>query len=214
MASAYDAEIDGLYYNLDFAAHTATVTYNSSYSGALAIPSEITYKGDTYTVTAIGNNAFDNCNGLTSVIIGIMPYAFFDCAGLRTIRIGKSVKRIGSMMVFANCGNIQDVFCHAVNCPNTSSDTFDGSSIGNAVLHVPAASLDQYKETAPWKYFMKIVPLSDEESSIREAEGPSNASSDYFTLDGRRTLIPHKGLNIVRSNNGQTRKVMVRANRQ
>lgn len=37
--------------------------------GSLTIPSTVTYGGTTYSVTSIGNSAFFNCYGLTSVTI-------------------------------------------------------------------------------------------------------------------------------------------------
>ena len=66
-AMAYDAEVDGIYYNLS--GTEAEVTYRTtsynSYSGNVIIPSSITYNGTTYSVTSIGSNAFYKCNYLT-----------------------------------------------------------------------------------------------------------------------------------------------------
>ena len=72
---AYDAEIDGIYY--DFNGTEAEVTYKlmesgtyiSDYSGDIVIPQSVTYKGKTYEVTSIASDAFYNCYKLTSVII-------------------------------------------------------------------------------------------------------------------------------------------------
>ena len=81
-------EVDGIYYNLDETAMTAEVTSGSTkYSGAVTIPSTITYGGITYSVTSIGRRAFYGCSGLTSVLI---PYsmksigtdAFRECVNL------------------------------------------------------------------------------------------------------------------------------------
>ena len=48
LASAYDAEIDGICYNLNSETNQAEVTYRSSseksYSGTIVIPSSVTYK--------------------------------------------------------------------------------------------------------------------------------------------------------------------------
>ena len=70
-ANAYDCEVDGIYYNLDTPAKTASVTRNSyyKYKGAITIPSTFKYNGTTYSVTSIGNYAFQICSGLTSVTI-------------------------------------------------------------------------------------------------------------------------------------------------
>ena len=70
-ASAYDAEIDGIYYN--FSGSEAIVTYRElsykSYSGSVVIPESVTYEGTTYSVTSIADYAFISCSGLTSVTI-------------------------------------------------------------------------------------------------------------------------------------------------
>ena len=74
-ASAYDAAVDGIYYNLNADAVTASVTNDGSnsetgsYSGEVTIPAEITVENVKYAVTEIGDMAFANSSGLTSVVI-------------------------------------------------------------------------------------------------------------------------------------------------
>ena len=76
LANAYDAYIDGICYN--FSGNNATVTYMdyshsynyyNSYSGTVVIPESVTYGDKTYSVTGIGDHAFEGCSGLTSVTI-------------------------------------------------------------------------------------------------------------------------------------------------
>lgn len=68
MASAYDAKIGGIYYNLNRTAKTAEVTHNDSpsYSDGVSIPSEVTYQGVKYSVTSIGDYAFSQCEDLST----------------------------------------------------------------------------------------------------------------------------------------------------
>ncbi len=66
-AFAYDAEIDGVYYN--FSNDEATVTKGNDYSGSIVIPESVTYNGITYNVVAITDGAFCNSSELTSVTI-------------------------------------------------------------------------------------------------------------------------------------------------
>ena len=78
IASAYDCQVNGIYYNLIPKGNVAEVTYQgtdqwgsikSDYSGSVTIPEKFTYEGVDYSVTSIGNDAFYNCSCLTSVTI-------------------------------------------------------------------------------------------------------------------------------------------------
>ena len=114
-ASAYDVKIDGLYYNLNSEGKTAevTVNWNDRYSGEVVIPSSITVEGKEYTVKSIGNEAFYECTGLTSVdipnsVTSIGKSAFFSCSGLTSITIPNSVTSIG-WRVFSGCSSLEDI---------------------------------------------------------------------------------------------------------
>ncbi len=115
LASAYDAKIDGIYY--DLSGDNATVTYANynynSYSGTVVIPSTVTYNGKTYSVTSIGNYAFYGCSGLTSVTIGnsvtsIGDEAFRGCSSLTSVTIPEGVTSIGGS-TFEGCSSLTSV---------------------------------------------------------------------------------------------------------
>ena len=85
-ALAYDAEIDGIYYN--FSGDKSEVTYKNtnynSYTYEVVIPESVTYNGRPYHVTTIGQSAFSDCSSLTSITIpnsvtSIGIYAFRSC---------------------------------------------------------------------------------------------------------------------------------------
>ena len=67
-ATGYDFEIDGLCYNINDDT-TVSVAPGTSLSGNIVIPETVTNNRKTYTVTAIGNNAFANNRNLTGVTI-------------------------------------------------------------------------------------------------------------------------------------------------
>jgi hypothetical protein len=60
--------IDNIYYDID--GSVATVVGCSDSATTLNIPNKITYNSQTYSVTKIGDEAFDSCTGLTSITIG------------------------------------------------------------------------------------------------------------------------------------------------
>ena len=116
LASAYDAKIDGIYYNLASDTKTAAVTNetwnDSSYSGSITIPATVTHEGVTYSVTSIGKRAFQNCV-LTSVTIpnsatSIGQGAFALCTGLTSVTIPNSVTSIGGA-AFSGCTGLTSV---------------------------------------------------------------------------------------------------------
>ena len=84
-ASAYDIEVDGIYYNLIKETKTVEVTWgDGKYSGEIIIPESITFKDTEISVSGIGEKAFNECYYLTSVTIpnsvtSIGSYAFYDC---------------------------------------------------------------------------------------------------------------------------------------
>ena len=121
LASAYDCQVDGIYYNLIPKGNVAEVTYQkvengypySDYSGSVVIPEKFTYEGVEYSVTTIGERAFLDCTGLTSVTIpnsvtSIGEGAFGSCTGLTSVTIPNSVTSIGHG-AFGSCTGLTSV---------------------------------------------------------------------------------------------------------
>lgn len=116
--------VDGIHYYVY--ENTATVTKNGSdsYTGSIVIPETITYNGETYSVTSIGDFTFHCCSGLTSISIpnsvtSIGEHAFEYCTGLTSITIPNSVTSIGES-AFWGCSGLT-----SISIPNSVT------SIGN-----------------------------------------------------------------------------------
>jgi len=80
---------------------------NNSYSGAITIPSLVTYNGNTYSVTSIGGSAFWGCINLTSITIptsitSIGQWSFWGCSGLSNIIIPSSITSLGTCAFFGS----------------------------------------------------------------------------------------------------------------
>ena len=112
-ASAYDVEVDGKYYNLISKLKVAEVTKgDKKYEGDITIPSFVKINDTEFSVTSIGNSAFEDCNGLKSVTIpnsvtSIGDYAF-KWSGLTSVTIPNSVTSIGGGS-FDNCSSLTSV---------------------------------------------------------------------------------------------------------
>ena len=112
---AVEVMIGGINYDLNAETKQATVKAksNDKYSGDVVIPESVEFGSTAYSVTSIGNYAFEGCSGLTSVIIpnsvtSIGYTAFFCCSGLTSVTIGNSVTSIGEN-TFYGCSGLTSV---------------------------------------------------------------------------------------------------------
>ena len=135
---------------------------SSAISGSVVIPSTVTYIGTTYSVTSIGNGAFSDCSGLTSVSIPnsvtyIGEYAFLSCSGLTSVTIGNSVTSIGDY-VFSGCSGLTSVtignsvtsigdgafyYCSSLTSINVASGNTHYSSIDGVLYNYVQDTLIQ-----------------------------------------------------------------------
>lgn len=93
--------------------NSVSVACSSNISGALIIPSSVTYNGYTFSVTSIAMNAFEGCTGMTSVtipnsVISIASNAFERCTGLSAVTIPNSVTFIGEG-AFSKCSGLTSI---------------------------------------------------------------------------------------------------------
>ena len=98
--------INGISYNLDATARTATVT-SGTYSGAIVIPEKVTHNNREYTVTGIEANAFNGGISITSVVIpatvtSIGQSAFYNCTSLNSVTLNEGLQTIGES-AFQKC---------------------------------------------------------------------------------------------------------------
>ena len=98
----------------DAATHTVELTgYVTKPEGALTIPATVTNESTEYSVTSIGDNAFELCNALTEVtisdgVISIGQYAFSFCTALTKVTIPNSVTTIVPH-AFQNCEALTEI---------------------------------------------------------------------------------------------------------
>ena len=132
-----------------------------SYSGGVIIPETIAFDGTTYSVTSIGDGAFANHSGLTSVTIpnsvtSIGNAAFSGCSGLTSVTIGNSVTSIGKY-AFCYCSRLTKLVSLAVEPPTCGEGVFEKVDKTSCKLLVPEESINKYKTADQWKEFLNIL---------------------------------------------------------
>ena len=201
-ASAYDFESNNVYYNITGTSTVEVTTksqYGGSYSGAVTIPPTVTSGGKTYTVTAIGPNAFYSCYDLTSVQLpatldSIGKSAFYYSRGLKSLTIPEGVKRIAGWNIYAidslrsvdlpstlqaieglcfsSLPKLTSLTCRATTPPTTVS-SFYSMSFNDCVLYVPEGSIGAYQVATNWRRFTNIQAIDKDPEALYD-----------FTVDG------------------------------
>lgn len=202
---AYDFQVDGIYYCYDVYGNAVVAHGDKKYTGKIKIPSEVKWNGKKKKVVEIGDYAFDCCYELKSVSIPSSVYyigrfafdncylleeinipngveaikvsAFSCCCNLESIIIPSSVNSIG-ISAFSECKALKNVYCQAVNVPETHSSAFNNSPIENMTLYVPGESMNAYKTTDPWSGFGKFQTLTTGIEKTETAAKPMITTAD------------------------------------
>ncbi len=134
------------------------------------------------SLETIEGGLFSDCTNLESVkipntVTSIRHSAFQYCCNLESIIIPSSVNSIG-ISAFSECKALKDVYCQAVNVPETHSSAFNNSPIENMTLYVPGESMNAYKTTAPWSGFGKFQALTTGIEKTETAAKPMITTAD------------------------------------
>ena len=114
---AYDFKKGGIAYSFYYLENGRTLyvsrDIDNPYSGSITIPAYVIHEGYKYPVTAIGQEAFYECENLVSVTIpnsvtSIGLAAFASCSGLKSVSLSNSLKIIGKY-AFSNCKSLRTI---------------------------------------------------------------------------------------------------------
>ena len=137
MAFAYDAQIDGIYYNFDYENNTAIVTSgDNKYFGDVIIPEKVSYNHAEYNVTSIGDFAFSQCKSLITITIPegvtiIKEYAFRECHSLKQVILPNTLNTIENE-AFRYCTALTSITIPS-SVTSIGDDAFEYCSSINAV---------------------------------------------------------------------------------
>ena len=107
-------------------------------------------------------------------------YAFSDCTKLGSVLIGNSVTSISSN-AFNGCDSLKMVTCLVPEPISINSNVFK-DLYGNAVLRVPAQSLEAYQAAAPWNQFSRVVAIDPGEGDVN-LDGVTNIEDMTCLID-------------------------------
>ena len=114
--NAFTEVIENLHFSLDHKMKTATLLpkMNEHYSGDIILPEKVKdNNGVEYSVIALEDSCFENCNGLTSIdipssVTSLGDHCFADCSGLTSIEIPSFVSSLGRMC-FEDCSSLTSI---------------------------------------------------------------------------------------------------------
>lgn len=168
-------------------------------------------------LTEIGGSAFYDCRALTEVTIPngtkkIGDSAFYGCYNLETVTLGSGLEMI-ERYAFNMC-SIKTIYCYAIVPPTCvkgagyNSNYYPFDLNGNqTTLYVPYGTKEAYSKADGWSKIKNIIEM--ESSGIVSSKVDVEETSIY-TLNGNKIIAPQKGINIIKSKDGRSKKVFVR----
>ena len=145
------------------------------------------------SVTAIGGRAFQRSNIAEMVIpnsvTAIEAYTF-QGSKIAKIVIPESVKKIGQL-AFLDCNSLTTVVCKSKSVIDISGVP-PFFPLSNAILYVPAESVEAYKVANGWSRFSNIQPLPFVDINITAAGKTTYCSSnalDFTNVEGVKAYL-------------------------
>ena len=208
-ASAYDFEVEGIYYNIISTTDLTVEVTNgdNKYSGEIILPSTITYKSKSLRLTRIGYKAFERCTNLTSIeipnsVTSIETSAFSDCSNLKSITIGDAVTRIRTY-AFEKCTSLT-----SIEIPNSVTSIMDNVfsgcsnlatiSIGNSVTSIGKCAFRNCSSLTNIEIPNSVTDIGEsafygcsnlKELIIEDGEGTLTVSFNYYVNGGIKAAL-------------------------
>lgn len=175
---AQNFTIDGMNYNVidatnhyvEVASRSATSSWNCA--DEIEIPETVPYLGQTYTVTRIGDNAFDGCTQLTKVTIP------------------STIVSMGNF-VFKDNPNLDSIISYMNDFPAlTGYDIAEWESINNdnLIVAVPCPVVSEFKVNSSWSFSNTVGMETVIIDTVDICQG------EPYEIGGNYYYIAHPGL--------------------
>ena len=87
-------------------------------------------------------------------------------------------------------------------------NSFSANSYETVGVYVPQEALTAYQNAEGWKKFKSLKGFDP--TGINNIKDNAGQQYRYYDLNGNQLLQPRKGVNIVKSSDGKTKKVMMK----
>ena len=169
-ASTTTIEIPSAIRDVDGKDYSVTTIGDSAFNNCI----NLTSIAIPNSVTTIGNSAFSGCSNLTSIVIPnsvttIGGYAFSDCSNLTSIVIPDSITTIGGYAFFY-CSNLEIIYCEATSQPSGWDSNWN--LYANSFEEFPFLSIP-----VVWEYIDSSTATEYEYAVCEDEEG-----NKYITL--------------------------------
>lgn len=145
-AAAFDFESDGIYYTITGSATVSVSNGDYAYAGDVIVPATVNNSGKTYSVTAIGENAFQSAADLESITLPeglttIGDNAFYQ-SGVKTVNLPSTLSSLGTS-AFRECVNLKSIALPDA-LVDIKESAFDGcSTLKTLTLSVKVKTIEQ-----------------------------------------------------------------------
>ena len=187
------------------------------------------------TLTKIMLYAFNGCSSLERIDLpetleSIMSNAFAGCTSLKYFKLPEGITNLGGYIIslcmgveelhlpkiplimtnftFANC-QVKHLYAYEERPHKINQYFFDNINYSTCTLHVPKGTREAYAAAYYWRNFATIVEM-DQQTGINAIETTEPVEAKSFAIDGTLIEGKKKGVNIIKYNNGKTKKVLVK----
>ena len=108
------------------------------------------------------------------------------------------------------CGSHAQVIKSNIEDPTKIIPFFNDKIYEMAKLVVPTGKLDLYAKAEGWNKFVKMEDENGTPLAVEGVVSDDNMVAGYYSADGKYSSTPFNGLNVVKYNNGEVKKVIVR----
>ena len=154
----------------------------------------------------IFDGAFSDCHRLESIDLNrccgvVSKDAFKGCEQLMTVKVRQSTPP-----------DFWDTFEIANESEEGTETCFSPQTYLSATLQIPEGSKEEYASASNWKSFTHQVETfpKDPTTGINNIHASSTEFPTYYGIQGHRLSRPQKGINIIYTTDGKTRKVIIK----